>query len=70
MSSDPDSFPFRLGIPSRLVIFPDENHWVLDPGNRYVFASERIMLLIQGKSSLKWHYEVLRWFDQYVGEKK
>lgn len=25
----------RLGIPSRLVIFPDENHWVLDPGNRY-----------------------------------
>jgi dipeptidyl aminopeptidase/acylaminoacyl peptidase len=43
----------QLGIPSRLVIFPDENHWVLDPGN-----------------SLKWHYEVLRWFDQYVGEKK
>ena len=30
------SFP-RLGIPSRLVIFPDENHWVLDHGNRYAF---------------------------------
>jgi len=43
----------QLGIPSRLVIFPDENHWVLDPGN-----------------SLKWHYEVLRWFDEYVGEKE
>jgi dipeptidyl aminopeptidase/acylaminoacyl peptidase len=27
---------FRLGIPSRLVIFPDENHWVLDHGNRFV----------------------------------
>jgi len=39
------------GIPSRIVIFPDENHWVLKPGN-----------------SLKWHYEVFRWFDQYVGE--
>ncbi|KAF8158405.1 Alpha/Beta hydrolase protein [Crassisporium funariophilum] len=43
----------QLGIPSRLVIFPDENHWVLDHGN-----------------SLKWHYEVFRWFDQFVGEKK
>ncbi|KAG8689642.1 hypothetical protein FRC08_010837 [Ceratobasidium sp. 394] len=41
------------GIPSRIVIFPDENHWVLKPGN-----------------SLKWHYEVFHWFDQYVGEGK
>ncbi|KAJ3574733.1 hypothetical protein NP233_g1569 [Leucocoprinus birnbaumii] len=41
----------QLGIPSRLVIFPDENHWVLDHGN-----------------SLKWHYEVFRWFDQFVGD--
>jgi dipeptidyl aminopeptidase/acylaminoacyl peptidase len=23
----------RRGIPSRLVIFPDENHWVLKPNN-------------------------------------
>ncbi|KAH6912711.1 Alpha/Beta hydrolase protein [Coprinopsis sp. MPI-PUGE-AT-0042] len=42
----------QLGIPSRLVIFPDENHWVQNHGN-----------------SLKWHYEVFRWFDQFVGEK-
>ncbi|PPQ63625.1 hypothetical protein CVT24_004378 [Panaeolus cyanescens] len=42
----------QLGIPSRLVIFPDENHWVLNHGN-----------------SLKWHYEVFRWFDKFVGEK-
>ncbi|KAL1702382.1 Alpha/Beta hydrolase protein [Schizophyllum commune] len=40
----------QLGIPSRLVIFPDENHWVLNHGN-----------------SLKWHYEVFRWFDRWVG---
>jgi len=33
------------------VIFPDENHWVLNHGN-----------------SLKWHYEVLRWFNQFVGK--
>ena len=26
----------RLGVPSRLVIFPDENHWVLNHGNRLV----------------------------------
>ncbi|KIK57262.1 hypothetical protein GYMLUDRAFT_173098 [Collybiopsis luxurians FD-317 M1] len=43
----------QQGIPSRLVIFPDENHWVLNHGN-----------------SLKWHYEVFRWFNQFVGEKK
>ncbi|KAE9387920.1 alpha/beta-hydrolase [Gymnopus androsaceus JB14] len=42
----------QLGIPSRLVIFPDENHWVLKHGN-----------------SLKWHYEVFRWFNEFVGEK-
>ncbi|KAF8636022.1 hypothetical protein AX15_000182 [Amanita polypyramis BW_CC] len=41
----------QLGIPSRLVIFPEENHWVLNHGN-----------------SLKWHYEVFRWFDKFVGE--
>ncbi|KDR80120.1 hypothetical protein GALMADRAFT_1180100 [Galerina marginata CBS 339.88] len=41
----------QLGIPSRLVIFPDENHWTLGHGN-----------------SLKWHYEVFRWLDQYVGD--
>ncbi|KAG6814233.1 hypothetical protein H0H92_015348 [Tricholoma furcatifolium] len=41
----------QRGIRSRLVIFPDENHWVLKHGN-----------------SLKWHYEVLRWFDEFVGE--
>jgi dipeptidyl aminopeptidase/acylaminoacyl peptidase len=23
----------RLGIPSRLLYFPDENHWVLKPAN-------------------------------------
>ncbi|KAF5382775.1 hypothetical protein D9615_002913 [Tricholomella constricta] len=40
----------QLGVRSRLVIFPDENHWVLNHGN-----------------SLKWHYEVFRWFDEFVG---
>ncbi|KAF8964345.1 Alpha/Beta hydrolase protein [Flammula alnicola] len=41
----------QLGISSRLVVFPDENHWVLDHGN-----------------SLKWHYEVFRFIDQFVGK--
>ncbi|KAG9315814.1 Alpha/Beta hydrolase protein [Chiua virens] len=41
----------QLGVPSRLVIFPDENHWMKDAGN-----------------SLKWHYEVFKWFDKFVGE--
>lgn len=41
----------QRGVPSRLVLFPDENHWVLKPANSY-----------------KWHYEVFRWFDQFVGK--
>ncbi|KZT73924.1 alpha/beta-hydrolase [Daedalea quercina L-15889] len=41
----------QRGIPSRLVIFPDENHWVLNHMN-----------------SLKWHYEVFRWFDKYLNK--
>ncbi|EJD50500.1 alpha/beta-hydrolase [Auricularia subglabra TFB-10046 SS5] len=40
----------RRGIKSRLVVFPDENHWVLNH-----------------KNSLKWHWEVFRWFNLYVG---
>ncbi|KAI0076295.1 hypothetical protein K474DRAFT_1691388 [Panus rudis PR-1116 ss-1] len=42
----------QLKVPSRLVIFPDENHWVLNHGN-----------------SLKWHYEVFRWFDKFLPKK-
>lgn len=41
----------RQGIPSRLLYFAKENHWVLNRGN-----------------SVKWHYEVLRWMDEWVGE--
>ncbi|ORY26133.1 putative peptidase [Naematelia encephala] len=40
------------GVPSRLLWFPDENHWVLKPHN-----------------SVRWHYEVFRWLDEWVGEK-
>ncbi|PSR70526.1 hypothetical protein PHLCEN_2v13565 [Hermanssonia centrifuga] len=43
----------QLGVPTRLVIFPDENHWVLNHGN-----------------SLKWNFEVFRWFDKFVGGDK
>ncbi|CAK5269924.1 unnamed protein product [Mycena citricolor] len=40
----------QLGVPTRLVIFTTENHWVLNHGN-----------------SLKWHYEVFKWFDEFIG---
>ena len=30
----------RLGVPSRLVLFPDEGHWVLKPRNRIVWWNE------------------------------
>ncbi|CCM03548.1 uncharacterized protein FIBRA_05684 [Fibroporia radiculosa] len=39
----------ELGVPSRLVLFPDENHWVMNHAN-----------------SLKWHYEVFRWFEKQL----
>ncbi|KAJ7675680.1 Alpha/Beta hydrolase protein [Mycena polygramma] len=44
----------QLGIPTRLVIFPNENHWyaVLNHGN-----------------SLKWHYEVFKFYDEFVGDR-
>ena len=62
----------RRGIPSRLVIFPDENHWVLNHGNRWgviliTGGIETDAILCQRLDSLKWHYEVFRWFDQFVG---
>ncbi|KAG2757920.1 alpha beta-hydrolase [Suillus brevipes Sb2] len=40
----------QLGVPSRLLIFTDENHLVINAGN-----------------SLKWHHEVFRWFNQFIG---
>jgi dipeptidyl aminopeptidase/acylaminoacyl peptidase len=40
----------RRGIPSRLLYFAKENHWVLNPQN-----------------SLRWHTEVFKWFDEFVG---
>ena len=63
----------RRGIPSRLVIFPDENHWVLNHGNRYggfFLFVWRLPLFFKKifLCSLKWHYEVFRWFDQFVGD--
>ncbi len=30
----------RLQVPSRLLVFPDENHWILDPENSKVFYRE------------------------------
>lgn len=30
----------RRGVPSRLVLFPDENHWILKPDNRRVWWNE------------------------------
>jgi len=30
----------RRGVPSKLVYFPDENHWVLDPENSLVWHEE------------------------------
>ncbi|KAG9005435.1 hypothetical protein FRB93_009741 [Tulasnella sp. JGI-2019a] len=43
----------QRNVSSRLLLFPDENHWVLKPAN-----------------SLKWHYEVLRWFDEWAGDER
>jgi dipeptidyl aminopeptidase/acylaminoacyl peptidase len=30
----------RRGVPSRLVVFPDENHWVLSPANSLQWHDE------------------------------
>lgn len=57
----------RRGVPSRLMLFPDENHWVLEPANRSGDVLCRWNKLTSGLSrSLKWHYEVFRWFDEWA----
>jgi dipeptidyl aminopeptidase/acylaminoacyl peptidase len=32
----------RQGVPARLVVFPDENHWVLKPANSVRWYDEVI----------------------------
>jgi dipeptidyl aminopeptidase/acylaminoacyl peptidase len=32
----------RKGIPSKLIVFPDENHWVLKPGNARLWYASMI----------------------------
>ena len=32
----------RQGVPSKLLVFPDENHWVLKPGNSRQWYAEMI----------------------------
>lgn len=32
----------RRGVPSKLLVFPDENHWVLKPGNSRLWYAEMI----------------------------
>lgn len=34
----------RQGVPSRLVYFPDENHWVLKPANSLRWHKEGIYI--------------------------
>ena len=32
----------RKGVPARLLLFPDENHWVLKPANARLWYAEMI----------------------------
>ncbi|KAF7346483.1 Dipeptidyl-peptidase 5 [Mycena sanguinolenta] len=59
----------QLGIPSRLVIFPDENHWLVTPFERMPVADGLFDRVLGHEHSLKWHYEVFKWFDEFVGER-
>jgi dipeptidyl aminopeptidase/acylaminoacyl peptidase len=40
----------RQGVPSRLVVFPDENHWVLKPANSVRWYQEVLSWLTQWSS--------------------
>ena len=58
-------------VPTRLVIFPDENHWVLN-------GSKQVTLILSLRGSRvgdrgvpfqpEVDYGVFRWFDSYVGK--
>jgi dipeptidyl aminopeptidase/acylaminoacyl peptidase len=59
----------QLGIPTRLVIFPDENHWfVLHPAHLILAHRLKFYRVLNHGNSMKWHYEVFKWFDEFVGD--
>ncbi|KAJ7175992.1 Alpha/Beta hydrolase protein [Mycena filopes] len=60
----------QLGIPTRLVVFPNENHWFVFPSFTACGGVTVHCRVINHGNSLKWHYEVFKWFDEFIGEKK
>lgn len=56
------------GVPSRLLMFPDENHVSTVP----TFTTTRLSLtrrqwVLKPENSLVWHKEVLGWINHYAG---
>lgn len=59
----------RRGVPSKLLYFPDENHWVRAADERPLAHEEALMLpavqVMKPRNSLVWHREVLAWLLKY-----
>jgi dipeptidyl aminopeptidase/acylaminoacyl peptidase len=44
----------KRGVPSRFLYFPNENHWVLTPGNAGVFWETVIVFLAEHVLGQEW----------------
>jgi dipeptidyl aminopeptidase/acylaminoacyl peptidase len=44
----------KRGVPSKLLYFPDENHWVLTPGNALVWYETVLNFLAEHVLGQEW----------------
>ena len=78
---DFDCNPFdrlqRLGIPSRLLIFPSENHCTFSPPLLFSHSRWRtdcrvvdvITGVLNPANSVQWHREVFKWIGEWTNTK-
>lgn len=65
----------QRGVPSRLLFFPSENHWCVFSLHPSSLSRERSLIrhlasnrVLNPGNSLKWHKEIFRWMDEWVGD--
>lgn len=55
------------GIPSKFVMFPDENHVSIYTIDIVDLVADFMQWVLKPENSLVWHREVLDWINKYSG---
>lgn len=55
------------GIPSKFVMFPDENHVSIYMIDIVDLVADFMQWVLKPENSLVWHREVLDWINKYSG---